>query len=805
MRTPPANTESTRMEAQDHGSTPEKQTAGTVPESMLRGKDTVVDLSGQWRFRTDPEDMGEHYSENLDEIWGFDARWMRPDYDDAEWAQVPVPACWQDAGYNYNGVAWYRRTVRLSEPLGPGERLWLRFDGVDYYCDAWCNGFFLGSHEGYFDRFEFEVTPFVRGQELHLAVRVDSPQDIHAKERQEWQLKSLFKGALQRWDVNNPLVNPGGIWNSVSLVHTGPVKIDAVDLRPALVEAPDRPLDERADARVTAVVSLNPPDVSAARDMYTVTLEILPPETGATGVTDVTQLPGTAGPLAVTPAVSLPNARLWYPWDMGVQPLYTAVVTVSDRRGVSDSWVRRFGIRSVGRRRGWETSINGHRVFQRGANYLSDQFLSRMDQNRYSRDVVLATEAHLNTLHPFCVVEKQEFYDECDRRGVLVYQDFPMWLMMSNTSDLVRRGAEQMHRLIAQFGHHASIFVWNCGSQPSRANFEKLGHALVRTAARLDPSRIAHHANALLDYTGLQEGVRRNPVGDFHWPEAQAHEFNRDYDWRTDTHQYFGWYYSKDISDLDHVPIRYLELVTEYGAQALPARAALERMIPDDDLFPPNLSAYSKRCFQHTEQFRYIPQPASLDEFVSTSQEYQARFVQYHTEYYRRHKFAPCNGAHVFCFNDCWPAITWSVLDYDRTPKLGYWALQRAMAPIQVLVEIRYHLRLSTLAEELSVWLVNDTDRRIDPARCTVSVSLNDSQLCRSEYSTTGDAEPPGLLGTLTLPCVGTERTAAPQTGDAASRLVIATRIEGESDRPLAENLYHYIRTSDGTFEFRGA
>jgi len=127
------------------------------------------------------------------------------------------------------------------------------------------------------------------------------------------------------------------------------------------------------------------------------------------------------------------------------------------------------------------------------------------------------------------------------------------------------------------------------------------------------------------------------------------------------------------------------------------------------------------------------------------------------------------------------------------------------MAPIQVLVEIRYHLRLSTLAEELSVWLVNDTDRRIDPARCTVSVSLNDSQLCRSEYSTTGDVEPPALLGTLTLPCVGTERTAAPQTGNAASRLVIATRIEGESGRPLAENLYHYIRTSDGTFEFRGA
>ena len=62
-----------------------------------------------------------------------------------------------------------------------------------------------------------------------------------------------------------------------------------------------------------------------------------------------------------------------------------------------------------------------------------------MTPERYKKDVELLREANLNTVHPFCVVEKQEFYDQCDRAGILVYQDFPMWLMMSNTSDLVRR------------------------------------------------------------------------------------------------------------------------------------------------------------------------------------------------------------------------------------------------------------------------------------------------------------------------------------------------------------------------------
>jgi len=58
----------------------------------------------------------------------------------------------------------------------------------------------------------------------------------------------------------------------------------------------------------------------------------------------------------------------------------------------------------------------------------------------------------------------------------------------------------------------------------------------------------------------------------------------------------------------------------------------------------------------------------------AASQDYQAEFLQRHTEHYRRHKFAPCNGAHMFCFNDCWPAITWSVIDFDRQPKAAYYA-----------------------------------------------------------------------------------------------------------------------------------
>jgi beta-mannosidase len=140
--------------------------------------------------------------------------------------------------------------------------------------------------------------------------------------------------------------------------------------------------------------------------------------------------------------------------------------------------------------------------------------------------------------------------------------------------------------------------------------------------------------------------------------------------------------------------------VTEYGAQALPSKAVLEQMIPPQALFPPVWSYYARRCFQPEYQFLFIPQPASLDQFIKDSQAYQARVIQYHSEYYRRHKFAPCNGAHLFCFNDCWPAITWSVVDYERNRKPGFEALRRAMSPLQALAEFR--------DDEATIWLVND-------------------------------------------------------------------------------------------------
>jgi beta-mannosidase len=407
-----------------------------------------------------------------------------------------------------------------------------------------------------------------------------------------------------------------------------------------------------------------------------------------------------------------------------------------------------------------------------------------MTTERYAVDVDLLKQANLNTVHPFCVVEKQAFYDQCDQAGVLVYQDFPMWLMMNNSSDLVRRASAQMRDLILQFGHHPCIGIWNCGSQPSVANFEKLGAALAHTARELDPTRIVHQANALVD-VGTQDELPDDPIGKFHWTERVMRDFEERFDWRVDTHQYRGWYWER-MEDLASVPLEHLQLVTEYGAQGLPSAQTLQRMLPDAALFPPVWSFYTRRCFQPEYQFLFIPQPQSLEQFVKDSQTYQARFIQYHTEYYRRHKFRPCNGAHLFCFNDCWPAITWSVVDYYREPKAGFYALQRAMAPLQALLELEEEI-VAGVETKAVAWLVNDFPREFTHLTLRWSISGQSS----------------GELGCSIAPNdlhrVGELRWVFESPGSYTVDLQLL-----EEDRPVAENRYVLtVKSSSARYDAR--
>ena len=625
-------------------------------------------LAGCWKFKTDPEGRGDFQEPDSSiESWQRQVTYFDLEHDDSAWDEIAVPACWQTAGYRYNGIAWYRTRFDYT-PDGANNVVRLHFKGVDYFADVWLNGYYLGSHEGFFHRFAFDASRWIRHGENLLTVKVDAPN----------LKRVLVKGALQgiNWDCNDPTLDPGGIWNDVQLLASRDLYLEDLKVTPYLDL-------EGNSARILCRVTICNP-----------TGEIKEVSVGTTlSPHNFTGESHTASAAVIVPPgvsqadlwLNVVEPRLWWPWDMGAQNLYDVAVSVTDEAGELDRLGDRIGLRHLRREEdGWACYLNGKRIFCRGPNYVSEQLQSTMTRARYEFDVQLMKDANMNMVRSYCVVEREEFYDVCDEKGVMVYQDFPTTGRMSNRGDFLRRAVQQGRRMVNQLYHHPSIVLWSWGSQPGIKNFEKLCLALATACAEEDPHRF------------IQQGASV-----WQWRTAKDK-----FDWPIDFHLLPGWFHPDDrfgpflmmerdecasgysVEELKIKRKELLEFVSEYGPpEALPELPSLEKIIPEADRWPPNWDTYARHCLHGDILRRWIGEPTSLEQLIGDSQEHQAFHLKYHTEFYRRHKFRPCNGALFFQFKDCWPAVTAAVVDYYGRRKRAYYTLQQAFNPIHVLMD----------------------------------------------------------------------------------------------------------------------
>jgi hypothetical protein len=116
-----------------------------------------------WRFQLDPRREGHRLG------------WFRPDFEDGEWAMIATEQVWQEAGYQYTGVAWYRRSFDLPEEPA-NYSVDISFGGVDESTWFWINGLYAGDHDigpsGWNVPFRRDVSSLLRwGETNQITVR----------------------------------------------------------------------------------------------------------------------------------------------------------------------------------------------------------------------------------------------------------------------------------------------------------------------------------------------------------------------------------------------------------------------------------------------------------------------------------------------------------------------------------------------------------------------------------------------------------------------------------------------------------
>ncbi len=618
-----------------------------------------MDLGGLWRAAESSEDLRRSMAD--------------PDLDDRGWATLAVPGHWRSspAFATSDGPVIYRRRFD-TDPLEPGQRAFLVFDGLFYQGDVWLDGEYLGDTEGYFFPHQFEVTEALSRDRSHvLAVEVSCsrPSDLTAKRN--------LTGVFQHWDCIDPDWNPGGIWAGVRLERTGPVRIQT--LKTLCREASS----ERAVLELEA--TLDSPEPVTARLRTTVRPGADP---GGEAVAEHIQEQAlSAGPNVVRWRVSVQRPELWWPRALGPQPLHEVSVeaevegTVSP--GPSDRRRTLTGLRQV-KIRNFVATVNGERLFLKGANYgPTRRALAEASPAEVARDVELAAEAGLDLLRVHAHIGRPELYEAADRLGVLLWQDLPLqW----GYGQVRRQAVSQARRAVELLGHHPSIALWCGHNEPVAVELAPGGTVKARTAARVAAGQMLPTWNK----TGLDRSIRRAlERADGSRPVVAHSGVVPHPAWGTDSHLYFGWYHGQERDFpkvLSRLPVM-ARFVSEFGAQAVPESAAFMEPERWPDLDWDRLRAH--HCLQ-TEIFDERVPPAghaSFDAWRRATQEYQATVLRHHIETLRRLKYRPTGGFCFFMLADAQPAVSWAVLDHEREPKAGYRAVADACAPVIVTAD----------------------------------------------------------------------------------------------------------------------
>ena len=326
------------------------------------------------------------------------------DHDDGDWALVPVPGHWRStaAFAHSDGPLLYRHRFEL-DALPAGRRQFVTLDGVFYQADVWLDGAYLGDPEGYFFPHTFEITGLSGlGSEHVLAVEVAC-----AAQRQRTAKRNIT-GLFQHWDCADPAWNPGGLWRSVRVHTTGPVRVDRLRVLCRDVN------DARAHLRLRARLDADAPRTVVVRTLVD----------GFEAATQETSLAQGSNDVAWT--LDIDDPRLWWPWSMGEQALTTVTVEVDVDGAVSDGRDVRTGLREVAVQN-WAFSINGERMFMKGACLAPTQLaLGEATPEAVRADIVAARDAGLDLVRVVGHIGRPELYAAADELGMLVWQDFPL-------------------------------------------------------------------------------------------------------------------------------------------------------------------------------------------------------------------------------------------------------------------------------------------------------------------------------------------------------------------------------------------
>lgn len=378
------------------------------------------------------------------------------------------------------------------------------------------------------------------------------------------------------------------------------------------------------------------------------------------------------------------SPRLWWPNGYGEHPLYHLCVklqlsdgTELDRREMNIG-LRTLTVKTDSDRWGskFEFCVNGVSIFAMGANYIpQDSILTRITPERTEKLLDQCIRANFNTIRVWGggYFPDDDFYDCCDRRGLLVWQDLMFACAVYElTDDFAESIVAETRDNVRRLRHHPSIALW-CGN-----NELEWGWAGWDMGFGNDPHRRADYIKQF-EWI-LPKTVRNEDPDRFYWlaSPSSGGSFDDPNDQnRGDVHYWEVWHRLKPFTEYRKY---YFRFCSEFGFQSFPAVKTIETFtLPEDrNVFSDIMECHQKNGAANGRILMYLADnflyPSRFDALVYASQVLQAEAIRYGVEHWRANR-GRCMGSLYWQVNDCWPVASWSSLDYfNRWKPLHYYA-----------------------------------------------------------------------------------------------------------------------------------
>jgi beta-mannosidase len=387
------------------------------------------------------------------------------------------------------------------------------------------------------------------------------------------------------------------------------------------------------------------------------------------------------------------NPKLWWPNGHGEQPLYDVTLELVDGTRVIDRWQRKIGLRTIVLDRhkdkfgeSFQFVVNGRPIFAKGANWIpAHAFVPAAGHALYNDLLSSAADANMNMIRVWGggIYEKEEFYDLCDAKGLLVWQDFMFACALypgdaKFLASVEQEAAYQVRRL----SHRACLALW-CGNN----EIEQMPEQILKTSARkkayesvfyrLLPRMVARH-DGVTPYwpcsphnpEGYEKGFNNPRAGDFHFWDV--------------------WHMRKPVKRYEELILRFC---SEFGMQSYssPEVAATYCRPENFNVFGPEMENHQKHGAGNLIMLEYISRlyrfPKDYATLAYLSQLNQAYCMKIGVEHFRR-CMPRTMGALYWQINDCWPVASWSSIEFGGRWKALHYEAKRFFAPALVSVHV---------------------------------------------------------------------------------------------------------------------